>query len=339
MLRSLVYSVIFATSLAYRVFEYTGDRCTGSQVGLHRLAGPSACTPLNEGVATSVLVKIDNVNDDKYTTVIYDTEDCTGAIVGSLTNFNGCLDLYAFHNTVGKAVQVIPASGKRDDPNKGFVTDQQYNLASKNETVMKVPIMHGGFYTSQKANHSEDGTYLDEAFDVFNPMTPEQLKEADEAEPYELASTDSTNYISMHSLSERQFEYAYCDWHAICMGAVDLGIKLYNVQLGRAINHYVNSEPWRTFWRGIDFVVGRAVNSIMIITSLQTSGTQNTACDTNKMTGRLIQDLVNSISAEGLMNASFMVKDENGKQFEVGIRVYTDKHDNTNSCGECALCQ
>lgn len=246
MLRPLVYSALFATSLAYRVFEYAGDRCTGAQVGLHRLAGPSACTPLNEGVATSVLVKIDNVNNDKYTTVIYDTEDCTGAIVGSLTNFNGCLDLYAFHNTVGKAVQVIPASGKRDNPNKGFVTDQQYNLASKNETVMKVPIMRGGFYTSQKSNHSEDGTYLDEAFDIFNPMTPEQLKEDDEAAPYELTSTDATNGISTHSLSERQFEWAYCNWHAICMGAVDLGIKLSNSALANAINQRINTQPWRT---------------------------------------------------------------------------------------------
>lgn len=198
----LVYSALFATSLAYRVFDYTGDRCTGSQVGLHWLAGTSACTPLNKGVATSVLVKIDNVNDDKYTTVIYNTEGCTGAIVESLTNFNGCLDLYAFHNTVGKVVQIIPVSGKCDEINKGFVTDQQYNLASKNEMVMKVPIMHGGFYTSRKSNHSEDGTFLDEAFDIFNPMTPEQLKEADEAAPYESTSTDMTNDISTHFLSE-----------------------------------------------------------------------------------------------------------------------------------------
>ena len=123
------------------------------------------------------------------------------------------------------------------------------------------------------------------------------------------------------------------------MGAVDLGIKLSNLQLGTAINHFVNREPWRTFWRGIDFVVGRAANGITIITSLQTSGTQNTACDTKKTTGGLIQDLVNSASAEGLTNASYMVEDENGKQFEVGIRVYTDNRDNTNSCGECALCQ
>ena len=123
------------------------------------------------------------------------------------------------------------------------------------------------------------------------------------------------------------------------MGAVDLGIKLSNSQLANAINQKINAQPWRTRWRGLDFVVDPAANGITIITSLQTSGTQNTACDTKKTTGGLIQDLVNSASAEGLTNASYMVEDENGKQFEVDIRVYTDNRDNTNSCGECALCQ
>lgn len=93
------------------------------------------------------------------------------------------------------------------------------------------------------------------------------------------------------------------------MGAVDLGIKLSNSALANTINQKVNAQQWRKLWRGIDFVVGRAANCIMIITSLQTLGTQSTACDT----------------VEGLMNASFMVEDENGKQFEVGIRVYTYK--------------
>lgn len=68
------------------------------------------------------------------------------------------------------------------------------------------------------------------------------------------------------------------------MGA-DLDIKLSNLQLGRAINHHVNHEPWRTFWRGIDFVVGRAANGIMVITSLPISGTQNTASDTRRQAG------------------------------------------------------
>lgn len=199
MLCSLVYSALFATSLAYRVLEFTGKRCTGAQVGIDRLVEPSTCTALNKGISNSVLAKIDNFNNDKYTLKVHDTDDCTGNIIGSITGLNGCLNIS--QNTAGKAVQVIPVSSGHDTPNKGFVTDHQYNLASKNENVIKVPIMHAGFRTVQRSSRTENGTYLDESFDIFDPMTLEQLRELDEAwtVPWEVTATASTNETSLRS--------------------------------------------------------------------------------------------------------------------------------------------
>ncbi|GKZ68671.1 hypothetical protein AnigIFM50267_003410 [Aspergillus niger] len=338
-----ILPAIIASAQAYRLFEYTGTRCTGSEVGVLRLAGPSACTKLNEGVASSVLVKIDNIHDDQYSVNVYDNEDCTGGIVGSIANINGCLDLYAFHNTVGKSVQVIPVSTKRDGSVSAtnFVTDFQYNLPEETEEKMKVPIMHGGFRTISKSDYAEDGTYLNEAVDFFLPLPEENLAAVHEfwSTPLEMAPYDSTNETTLHDLSERQFEWAYCDWHAICLGAVDLGGRISNSQVAQSLANFAGSTPFRKFWQTVDIIVGHTANGITIISSLTTHGTQNTKCDTVKTTGALLKDLVNGVSTEGLTNAVFVIEDDEGKQFEVGIQLRPMGGSNPNSCGECALCQ
>ncbi|KMK63755.1 hypothetical protein Y699_04585 [Aspergillus fumigatus Z5] len=344
MLWSRILPALVASAQAYRLFEYTGTRCTGAEVGILRLAGPSACTKLNEGVASSVLVKIDNIHDDQYSVNVYENEDCTGGIVGKITNINGCLDLYAFHKTVGKAVQVVPVSKKRDrsvSATKGFVTDFQYNLPEETEQKMKVPIMHGGFRTISKSDHAEDGTYLNEAFGLFLPLPEENLAAVHElwSTPLEMAPYDSANETSLHDLSERQFEWAYCEWHAICLGAADLGGRLSNSQVAQALANFAGSTPFRQFWKTVDVIVGHTANGITIISALTTYGTQNTKCDTDKTTGGLLKDLVNGVSTEGLTNAVFVVEDDEGRQFEVGIQLRPMGGRNPNSCGECALCQ
>jgi len=111
------------------VLEFTDERCTGAQVGIHRIAEPSTSTVLNEDVSTSILVKLDNFNDDQYIVKVHDTDDCTENIVGTITGLNGYLNIS--QNATGKAVQVIPVSS--DGTTRGFVTDYQYNLAGKNE--------------------------------------------------------------------------------------------------------------------------------------------------------------------------------------------------------------
>ncbi|OGM51269.1 hypothetical protein ABOM_000283 [Aspergillus bombycis] len=165
----LLYSSLFTATLGYRLFEYTSERCTGSKVGLHRLAGPSACAQLNKGVVSSLLVKIDNIHDGLHQVNVYENEDCTGSIVGAIASTNGCLDFHVF-SAVGKSVQVVHARKKRDTADiRGFETDSLYNLDEGIDGEIQVPIMHGGFSPAQKSYHSEDGTYLDETFDLWIP--------------------------------------------------------------------------------------------------------------------------------------------------------------------------
>ncbi|GIK02200.1 hypothetical protein Aspvir_006245 [Aspergillus viridinutans] len=142
---------------------------SGAKVGIHQLAGSSACNKLNEGVALSLLTKIDNVHDDQYSVNVYPNDDCTGHVVGTIQNMNGCLNnLYAPSNTVGKSVQLVPVSKESDTPiSKSSETDYLYNLPVQDEEHMKVPIAHGLFRSVEKANHTEDGTYVDEAFGMF----------------------------------------------------------------------------------------------------------------------------------------------------------------------------
>jgi hypothetical protein len=196
MFRSLVYSVLFATTLGYRIFEYTGQRCTGAEVGTHRLAGHSACIKLDELVASSLLVKIDNIHDDKYAVNVYGNDDCTGPIVGAIQNMNGCLNnLHASSNTVGKSVQVVPVSQESDTPmNESFETDYLYNLPAEDDEHMEVPIAHGLFRRVDKANHTEDGAYVDEAFAMFLTTDLEHVSSIQSiwANPIEDATSDES---------------------------------------------------------------------------------------------------------------------------------------------------
>jgi hypothetical protein len=92
-----------------------------------------------------------------------------GPIVGAIQNMNGCLNnLHASSNTVGKSVQVVPVSQESDTPtSESFETDYLYNLTAEDDELMEVPIAHGLFRKVDKANHAENGAYVDEAFGIF----------------------------------------------------------------------------------------------------------------------------------------------------------------------------
>ncbi|GFG10630.1 hypothetical protein IFM5058_05022 [Aspergillus udagawae] len=343
MFRSLVFSALFATTLGYRIFEYTGERCTGAEVGIHRLAGPSACNTLNEGVASSLLVKIDNVHDDQYSVNVYENDDCTGPIVGTVQNMNGCLNLHAFSNTVGKSVQVIPVSKRSSTPmSEGFETDYLYNLRAEDEEHMKVPIAHGLFRTVDRANHTEDGAYVDEAFGMFlttdlghvssiQSLWTVPIEDATLIEPLNSSSTDF--------LEARQLEWAYCNFEALCLGAVALQYQVRNSESAQAVYRAFRDRPWTVIAQGIDFFVGRAANGITLIGTAIGSGSGNPdTCDTGKTTASLAQDLINSSRSEGLTNALWQLRDEDGRVWELGLQLREEGKGNSNNCGACPTC-
>lgn len=335
--------LLFLTSTAwgYRVFEYVGRRCTGEKLDTHRLAGPSACTKLDVGVTSAVLVKIDNVNDNQYNVVVYDTDDCSGSIVGSIANANGCLDLYAFPEHVGKSVKVIPKQGleKRESTSQGFDTGSLYNYeATDRPGEIMVPVMHAGFHAVNTSDHSDDGTYLNEAIEEYYSSTVEHVEEIEDV--WRNGPKRAKSTTAMTSLNERAFNRANCRFSTLCQAAVQLGEVVFTeIDYAGAVRAIMKSIPWKNFAKGIFFATDQTSNGVTIGTFIQSYGKQDTSCDTVKTSGGLAQDLLDSLGPN-VTNANFRVYDEDGNAFGVAVYAFPkgETNANNNNCGHCAHC-
>ncbi|KAE8386218.1 hypothetical protein BDV23DRAFT_163697 [Aspergillus alliaceus] len=202
--------------------------------------------------------------------------------------------------------------------------------------------MHGGFSPAQKSYHSEDGTYLDEAFDLWIPHEVDRHSIIKDLWFHKLDEGPS-NYLndtSPHVHDARQLEWAYCNFQAVCMGAVDLGGRFSNSAFARWVMHYIGNSRWKDYLKLVNFVVGHTPNGITIISSIHTagSGSPEQKCETNKTTRQLAGDLVNSAGTDGVTNIVWMIKDENGKEWELAVRARPLGASNNNNCGACALC-
>ncbi|GLA12757.1 hypothetical protein AnigIFM62618_008712 [Aspergillus niger] len=148
MLRLLFFPVLVATALGYRLTEYTGERCTRAEVGVHRLAGPSACSKLGNINAKAILVKTDNIYDDQHS--VMSTRKTTAQGPSS------------------ESVKVISGTVKSEVlENGGFETNHLYNLPAQDANHIMVPIAHAFFRTVDISHHADDGSYDDESFDMF----------------------------------------------------------------------------------------------------------------------------------------------------------------------------
>ena len=340
--------MLVSITWAYRMSEYKSERCTGEQVGVHRLAGPSACDKLNIGVAESVLVKIDNVHDNQYQVIVYDNEDCTGSVVGTIANTNGCLNLDAFESHVGKSVKVVPVSSnqqKRESAGNGFDIGSMFNFdGHTNGEELMVPLMHGGFHAVKRSNHSDNGTYTDEAIATFYPLTLEHLLDLEDLWSGSSKSSETTpeneldNSSPVNMLDERDMRWARCQFNTLCAVAVELGGEISNSGFANGIRRIMGSIPWKEFHSGVNYILGHTADSVTVATFIQTSGTHNTSCDSKKSSGELAQDLVRTLG-DRVTNANFQVEDDNGNKFElVEINPKGEMNANTNNSGKCATC-
>lgn len=311
MLHLLVLLVLVATTTGYRLTEYTGNRCTKAEAGFHRLAGATACSKLNATDAKSILVKVDNVYDDRHSVIVYENDDCTGSILGVIENMNGCLNLHGLNNVVGRSVKAIPGTMESTVfANEGFETNYLYNLPAQDRSHVMVPIAHAFFRTVDITNHADDGTYDDEAFDIFitteldhvlrlesnvvMPLAESEIAESDSSKSTHLERADLLERISggMEGLEAIANSFA--------MQVSETMRVIYNSSA------HLAQEVENTFRRAAERASSRGDFDFL---------------HSQKNQGRLVRKLIDSDQSQGLTNAQWNLKDKCGRTWEVTLKM------------------
>ncbi|PYH75268.1 uncharacterized protein BO88DRAFT_421558 [Aspergillus vadensis CBS 113365] len=300
MLRLLVFSVLVATGLGYRLTEYTGKRCTKAEAGFHRLAGATACNKINYTDAKSILVKVDNVYDDQHSVIVYENDDCTGSILGVLENMNGCLNLHGLNNVVGRSVKII--SGTVESTvfaNEGFETNYLYNLPAQDRSHIMVPIAHAFFRTVGITNHADDGTYDDEAFDIFITTELDHVLRLESNGVMPLAEPDITESDSSTSIHLER-----ADLLKRISGGME-GLEAVANSFAMQVSETMR-EVENTFKRAAERASSRGDFDFL---------------HSHKNQGRLVRRLIDSAQSQGLTNAQWNWKDKCGRTWEVTLKM------------------
>ncbi|RJE26837.1 hypothetical protein PHISCL_00862 [Aspergillus sclerotialis] len=172
-MRSLSWFLLFTATNAYRVTEYSEERCTHKGLSFHHLADTKSCHGLDVPVTSSILVKIDNFHDDQYQLNVYENDDCTGDIVGAISDLNGCMDLYSpDNNRMGRSVALtaIPDPGKeRHSASENFEAGRTFNgnYLTGGGDLIAIPIARDNFRLVRASDRLDDGTYDNDAIETF----------------------------------------------------------------------------------------------------------------------------------------------------------------------------
>ncbi|GAT27933.1 similar to An11g06480 [Aspergillus luchuensis] len=306
MLHLLVLSVLVATTIGYRLTEYTGNRCTEAETGFHRLAGATACSKLNTIDAKSILVKVDNIYDDQHSVIVYENDDCTGSILGVIENMNGCLNLHGLNNVVGRSVKIIPGTvGSTVFANEGFETNYLYNLPAQDRSHIMVPIAHAFFRTVDITNHADDGTYDDEAFDIFITTELDHVLRLESNAAMPLTEFDSSESIHLEraDLLERisgGMEGLEAVANSFAMQVSETMRVIYNSSA------HLAQEVENTFKRAAERASSRGDFDFLY---------------SQKNQGRLVRKLIDSAQSQGLTNAQWNLKDKRGRTWEVTLKM------------------
>lgn len=178
-----VWLLLFTTSLAYQVMEFDNPHCTYNKFSSRHLAHLDVCAELNTLVASSILVKVDNLYDDQRELNVYDRKDCTGEVVATISNLNGCMDLDTPGNDrVGMSVKVTSKSTstlEKEPTSKGFDAVLTHNLnfptSHRWKDMLAVPVSYGVFRIIKISDCSDDGTCCDGTMEMFCAKSLEGL--------------------------------------------------------------------------------------------------------------------------------------------------------------------
>ncbi|GLA40011.1 hypothetical protein AnigIFM63309_007616 [Aspergillus niger] len=312
MLRLLVISVLFATALGYRLTEYTGERCTRAEAGVHRLAGPSVCSKLSNINAKSILVKIDNIYDDQHSVVVYEDDNCTGSILGVINNMNGCMNLHGLNNVVGRSVKVISGTVESEVlENGGFETNHLYNLPAQDANHIMVPVAHAFFRTVDISHHADDGTHYDESFDMFETTELDHVLRLQSSVAMPLAESVSSTSIQLEraDLLERILGG---------LEGLEAAAKSFAMQV---------SEKMRVIYTSSAYLTEEPEDKFKSAAEQASSRGDSDFSRSQKKMGRLVRRLMDSAQSQGLINAQWQVKDKCDRTWEVTLKMREHNED------------
>lgn len=353
-MRPILFSFFAPVALGYHLFQYSGPECHGTAAGDYRLAGPSACQPLDYGTAQSVLVKIDNIHDDQYDVDFYNGDNCDGQIVRVLHNTNGCVDMFAMPGFTAKSVRVRKhVSSKRDDAAWAADADSLLNYQGRSGSVASnaaqkktvTPLRQGVFVNYNASNVDSEGTYQDDVIHHFFPYTEEEAPEVQRIWATEYESQPESEFtVTKHTspapeprnfILDKCFENALCASHA-------LNIAITTNQVALAMYRVLGNTPWTHYRNEAFLYLGTVSSGITIYGQFTTSGTQDMSCDSENSTGALIRDLLEreSTYTKNITNALFTICGNNSTCFRAALRLYADNDSETNQdgCGACVTC-
>ena len=99
------------------------------------------------------MIKIDNIHDNQYEVVLYVSDSCSGDIVGSAYNTNGCLPTDVAGLPKARSVRVIPKGSISKRSARSASQDMDLNMMSLRNTTFQSPISPHVFGTVDESDY------------------------------------------------------------------------------------------------------------------------------------------------------------------------------------------
>jgi hypothetical protein len=278
---AIMGALLLESASAYRLFFYLGDMCNGEQLGISRVAGPSTCNTEFSGQAQSVLVKIDNVNDDKYAVKFYDEEGCGGQPLSEVANNQACLVLSYAGLPAYKSYQVTGGIRKRSSSNTNdMVTEIDFGGISNGSFY--TPLNHGIGALFENFTHDTDGTITD-SDNLINIWWGNETFPEEAVEKRELRGQ--------------------CTHLVRCTGAfLTNGVNIVTWGATALYNKISPSAGWAPFFKHpLTAAVGGAAAGSGITIIWQAHGAQPAegACESDGTIRSFVRDMINTFASSG----------------------------------------
>jgi len=281
----LATAALLESTSAYRLFFYRGPSCTGEQLGVSAVAGPSTCNNEFAGVAESVLVKIDNANDDQYAVKFYSEASCGGQPLSEVSNNQACLVLSYIGVPSYTSYQVTGGVRKRGD-STNQVTETDFGGIHNGS--FHTPLNHGIGALFEDFAYDANGTIVDED-DLINTWWGGE-------------TSSSADSVKERDLMERDL-MGTCTNLVRCTGTtIANGAAIVSSAATTVYNKVSPTAGWAPFFKHpLTAAVGGSVAGAGLTLAVQSHGSKpaEAACDTEGTVRSFMRDLINNFSSTG----------------------------------------